>query len=86
MPGQRAKLFKNGRSQAVRLPKGFRFEGDEVEIRREGSAVVLEPVKRERLPGSYWQRVDRLRKGLAVPEPGPLSARLLDLDLDDERP
>jgi len=30
-----AKLFKNGRSQAVRLPKEFRFEGDEVAIRRD---------------------------------------------------
>ena len=40
----RAKLFQTGRSQAVRLPKEFRFEGTEVRIRRAGSAVVLEPV------------------------------------------
>lgn len=39
-----AKLFKNGQSQAVRLPKEFRFEGDEVFIKRSGSAVVLFPV------------------------------------------
>jgi len=39
-----AKLFKNGRSQAVRLPKEFRFTGDEVLVRREGEAVILEPV------------------------------------------
>ena len=40
------KLFTNGRSQAVRLPKGFRFEGQkEVSIRREGKAVILEPVE-----------------------------------------
>ncbi len=38
-----AKLFKNGQSQAVRLPKEFRFEGDEVFIRRIGNAVVLLP-------------------------------------------
>jgi antitoxin VapB len=38
-----AKLFKNGPSQAVRLPKEFRFEGDEVFIRRIGSAVILLP-------------------------------------------
>ena len=36
-----AKLFKNGSSQAVRLPKDFRFDGDEVCIKRVGSAVVL---------------------------------------------
>jgi antitoxin VapB len=38
-----AKLFMNGRSQAVRLPIGFRFEGDEVFIKRVGNAVVLLP-------------------------------------------
>ncbi|MBS0522195.1 MAG: AbrB/MazE/SpoVT family DNA-binding domain-containing protein [Proteobacteria bacterium] len=38
---QTAKLFRNGRSQAVRLPKEFRFEGDEVYIRRQGKSVVL---------------------------------------------
>lgn len=39
-----AKLFKNGESQAVRLPKEFRFEGSEVLIKRAGSAVVLLPM------------------------------------------
>jgi antitoxin VapB len=38
-----AKLFRNGDSQAVRLPKEFRFEGTEVYIKRVGSAVVLLP-------------------------------------------
>ena len=38
-----AKLFQNGQSQAVRLPKEFRFEGDEVIIKRSGNAVVLIP-------------------------------------------
>jgi len=42
-PMQTAKLFKNGRSQAVRLPKEFRFEGDEVYVRREGNSIVLSP-------------------------------------------
>lgn len=39
-----AKLFRNGRSQAVRLPKEFRFSGDRVRIRRVGKAVLLEPM------------------------------------------
>lgn len=39
-----AKIFWSGRSQAVRLPKEFRFEGEEVRIRRHGHAVILEPV------------------------------------------
>ena len=41
---KRAKLFRNGQSQAVRLPKEFRFEGHEVHIQRIGNAVVLLPV------------------------------------------
>jgi antitoxin VapB len=41
---ERAKIFWSGRSQAVRLPKEFRFDGEEVRIRRHGSAVILEPV------------------------------------------
>lgn len=38
-----AKLFMNGRSQAVRLPKEFRFAGDEVYIRKLGDSVILIP-------------------------------------------
>lgn len=41
---EHAKLFWSGRSQAVRLPKAYRFEGDAVRIRRVGEAVILEPV------------------------------------------
>ena len=40
-----AKLFKNGRSQAVRLPKEFQFQGDQVRIRRLGRGVLLEPME-----------------------------------------
>lgn len=40
-----AKLFQNGNSQAVRLPKAFRFTGDEVRIFRQGNQVVLESVE-----------------------------------------
>ena len=38
-----AKLFRNGHSQAVRLPKEFQFRGGEVRIRRVGRAVILLP-------------------------------------------
>lgn len=41
-----ARLFPNGQSQAVRLPKEFRFEGDRVYIQRVGEAVVLLPYQR----------------------------------------
>lgn len=38
-----AKIFENGRSQAVRLPKQYRFTGEEVFVQRVGMAVVLLP-------------------------------------------
>lgn len=41
---QLAKVFKSGNSQAVRLPKEFRFNVEEVEVSREGDAIVLRPL------------------------------------------
>lgn len=46
---KRAKLFKNGQSQAVRLPREFRFEGTEVYVQRAGKGVLLLPVD------DFWQ-------------------------------
>ena len=40
---RKATLFMNGRSQAVRLPKEFRFEGTHVYVRKEGDRVILSP-------------------------------------------
>lgn len=51
----KAKVFWSGRSQAVRLPKEFRFDTDEVTIRREGSAVVLEPAAKN------WDWLDNMK-------------------------
>ena len=48
-----AKLFKTGRSQAVRLPKEFRFEGKEVQISRVGNGVLLQPVKKRDLKSMF---------------------------------
>jgi len=51
---KRAKLFKNGQSQAVRLPKEFRFEGDEVFVQKTtADGVLLTPVCRD------WERLKR---------------------------
>jgi len=46
----KAKLFQNGRSQAVRLPKEFRFQGKEVNISRQGNKIVLETIE------SSWEQ------------------------------
>lgn len=71
---QRAKLFQSGGSQALRLPKAFRFEGQtEVRISRQGRRVIVEPVPRA------WSE-DFLGLAGAAPsfpypaEPGPVDA------------
>lgn len=67
-PVAHAKLFRHGGSQAVRLPKAFRFEGEEVTVRKEGDAVILEPVKRRepRTPeewDAFWAHLDSIGDG-----------------------
>lgn len=41
-----AKVFKSGNSQAVRIPKEFKLQGDEVEIQKRGDSLVLRPKKK----------------------------------------
>jgi antitoxin VapB len=50
-----AKLFMHGRSQAVRLPKEFRFEGTEVRVSKVGDKVVLEPVEKKPFDAVAWR-------------------------------
>jgi len=57
-----AKLFMHGRSQAVRLPKEFRFEGSEVRISKVGDKVILEPTERPPFDFKAW-REDMRRLG-----------------------
>ena len=54
----RAKLFMHGRSQAVRLPKEFRFEGKEVRVIRVGNRVILEPLGTDN--AMPWAEIDKL--------------------------
>jgi len=82
-PAQRAKLFPNGRSQAVRLPKEFRLPGSEVRIWREGKRIILEPIDDGPLdakgwPIGFWAELDRLRAGVDFPDPEPFGGKLLD--------
>ena len=55
-----AKLFANGRSQAVRLPREFRFVGREVRIRRFGLGVLLEPVDID--VDAWFEALDRFQE------------------------
>jgi len=82
---QRAKLFANGRSQAVRLPKAFRLPGDEVSIRREGNRIILEPigegpVDAKGWPIGFWDDIRRRAKGLHFPDPEPMGVHFLNPD------
>ncbi|MEE4262212.1 MAG: type II toxin-antitoxin system VapB family antitoxin [Desulfobacteraceae bacterium] len=72
-----AKIFKNGRSQAVRLPKAFRFEGTEVRIRKQGQKVILEPVKKSTWPNGFW---DIFTSDPQFDPPKPLASKAFDLD------
>ena len=80
----RAKIFKHGGSQAVRLPKEFRFEVSEVDIRKEGDAVILEaPKARRRTPEemkAFWERIDAIKgdEPMVRPEQPPFPDRKYD--------
>lgn len=56
-----AKLFKHGRSQAVRLPKEFRLPGTEVRVSRVGHKIVLEPLEAPQFDvDGWWLALDAL--------------------------
>jgi antitoxin VapB len=61
-----AKLFLNGRSQAVRLPQQFRFAGDRVRVRRVGRGVLLEPLVTD--VGEWFSELDRYDDEPFMPE------------------
>jgi antitoxin VapB len=80
-----AKLFKYGRSQAVRLPKEFRMPGHEVRVRRLGRGVLLEPVERDReTMEAVFAEIDRhggadfLPEGRPAQPPMPSPHRIFD--------
>jgi len=59
--GAIAKLFMHGRSQVVRLPKEFRFDGTEVRVSKVGDKVILEPIEKQPFDVEAWfARLDEL--------------------------
>lgn len=74
-----AKLFQNGRSQAVRLPRAFRFKGTEVKIRKDGEKVILEPLDRTEWPDAFWAAFG---PDPAFDVPEPLATKSVDLDAE----
>jgi antitoxin VapB len=65
-----AKLFWSGRSQAVRLPKAFRFEGDRVRVSRMGAGILLEPVRetKKETVEEWFARIDAVKGDPLFPE------------------
>jgi antitoxin VapB len=77
-----AKLFQNGRSQAVRLPREFRFHGDRVRVRRLGRGVLLEPLVIDDVSG-WFAEMDRFGNESLINDernqpPTPVAAVELD--------
>jgi len=64
-----AKLFTTGRSQAVRLPKQYRFSGDSVWVKRVGTAVVLLP--RVGSWDSLFDAIEQFEPGLRLEREQP---------------
>lgn len=54
------RLFRNGRNQALRIPREYEIEGDEAILRKEGDRLVIEPVRKGRLLAllEAWQPID----------------------------
>ena len=48
-PERHVRLFRNGRNQALRIPREFELEGDEAIIRKEGDRLIVEPIRKGRL-------------------------------------
>ncbi len=61
-----AKVFMTGRSQAVRLPKEYRFSGDSVFVKRSGNGVLLLPKGRDRWAG-FLAALDEFPRDFTVP-------------------
>ncbi len=72
-----AKIFQNGRSQAVRIPKEFRFRGSEVKISKKSDKVILEPLERSKWPEGFWD-VFLVDKDFKTPEALPAKNFSLD--------
>ena len=70
-----ARIFQSGGSQAVRLPKEFRVHGETVSIRREGAAIILEPIRPPKWPARFWERVRITDAGFERPRQGETQDR-----------
>jgi antitoxin VapB len=77
-PRLRATILRNGTSQAVRIPAALRLDCDQVTIRREGAALVIEPVGADGWPAGYVAAIEAGSTLVRAPQPTMPSIRRLD--------
>jgi len=58
--GRHVRFFRNGRNQAIRIPREFEVDAEEAIIRREGDRLVIEPIRKK---GAAGHAVDAARAG-----------------------
>ncbi|RHX83549.1 type II toxin-antitoxin system antitoxin VapB [Leptospira stimsonii] len=66
----KAKIFKNGDSQAIRLPKDYRFKGKEVYIRKDGDNVILTPI--DDAVDRFWNTINNFPDDLIIDRNQPM--------------
>ena len=67
-----AKLFQNGNSQAIRLPRAFRLPGKEVRLSREGEKLIIEPLTPTQWPAGFFKKIKIKDRGFDRPAQGDL--------------
>ena len=68
---RRARLFRNGRNQALRIPRELEFPGDEVILHKEDDRLIVEPVARRRTLAEILPELKPLTEGLPEPADPP---------------
>ena len=71
-PFRPARLFRNGRNQAVRIPREFELAADEVIIYREEDRLVIEPVARERSLSEVLATLEQIEEGFPPVDDQPV--------------
>ncbi len=73
--GRLVRLFKNGRNQALRIPREFELQGNEAFLRKEGDLLIVEPVRRRSLLAmlATWTPLEEDFPEIEDPPPDPVN-------------
>ena len=75
IPERRVKLFKNGRNQAVRIPREFELPGDDAIMRKEGEKLIIEPAPQKSLLALLATLTPLEENFPPIPDPAPDKVR-----------